>query len=511
MKHKAQKLFQASCYMLHKISRSPSRSFFLFTAAFLFGVALNSIILGVHMIFIIAGLSLSIFLVVIFWNSSAIKVFLLCAIFFFVGMARLELDIRPGDSRLYARKDERISFEGTVIKSSKGIRWLVLEASIEFLLPYREEKINDRILIFLPPARDYEIGEKLLVSCDLRESKEWPRRSPRWICLPESVRYLGRVDSGVFTGLISDARARFFDGLRASFPEPQFSLAGGLLLGNNFGFSQKLMDSFVRTGTAHIVAVSGWNVTMISNFVLIALLSLGCSRRRTLPALIVFIIFYALLTGGGSSIVRAGIMGAMAGTAWHIGRSYSVKNALAAAAVVMVFVSPRVLLFDAGFALSFAATAGLMIFAQKFKYSKKENSDAHILLWIKETTAQTAAAMVLTAPLILYLFGNFSFVAPLANLLILPVVPLATALSFLAACAGMISSYAGELMGLLAWLPLTYIIRSAEILAALPIASVNIGNLYTRLLILATVPAILAIRLLIKRRKDKSGWNIVEV
>lgn len=495
---------------LEDTGRSPSRSFFLFAAFFLSGVALNSIILGVRMIFIFSGLGLFVFLVVVFWKRSAIRVLLLCFIFFFIGMARLELAIDSGNSRLFPLKDKSISFEGTILRSSKSVRWLVLEANMDFLLPDRNKRINDKILIFLPPARDYEIGERLLVSCALRENKEWPRRSPRWLCLPESIRYLGRGSKSLLTGTIVAARSKFFEGLRVAFPEPQFSLAGGLLLGNNFGFSEKLMDAFVRTGTAHIVAVSGWNVTMISNFVLIALVFLGFGRRKTLPALIIFIIFYALLTGGGSSIVRAGIMGALAGAAWHIGRSYSVKNALAAAAVVMVFVSPRILLFDASFALSFAATAGLMIFAKRFGFSKKEDSGPHIFIWAKETLAQTLSAMALTAPLILYLFGNFSFVAPLANLLILPAVPLATALSFLAACAGAVSPRAGELAGLLAWLPLTYIIRSAELLASLPVASVNIGSLYARLAILGAVPAVLAARILIKKRKNKSGWNIVE-
>lgn len=495
---------------LEETGRSPSRSFFLFAASFLLGVALNSVILGASPVLIFSSLGLFIFLAVTFWRKSAARIFLLCAIFFFAGMARFEIEINPGADDLSLRQDKNISFESTVLTSSQSVRWSVLEVRADALLPGRE-RINGKILIFLPPAREYQAGDKLIVACALRESKDWPRRSPRWLCLPDSVRYLGRGYAGFPAGFIAAARLKFLSGLRVAFPEPQFSLAGGLLLGNNFGFSERLMDSFVRTGTAHIVAVSGWNVTMISNFVLVALVSAGCGRRKTLPALIVFIIFYALLTGGGPSIVRAGIMGALAGAAWHLGRSYSVKNALVAAAVVMVFISPRILLFDAGFALSFAATAGLMIFAKKFRHLEKEDSGAHIFIWAREAAAQTLSAMALTAPLIFYLFGNFSLAAPLANLLILPAVPVATAFSFLAACAGMVSVRAGELAGIVAWLPLTYIIRSAEIISSFPAASINIGSLYARLAILGAIPVILTARILIKKRKNKSGWKIVEV
>ncbi|MFH2136083.1 MAG: ComEC/Rec2 family competence protein, partial [Patescibacteria group bacterium] len=103
---------------------------------------------------------------------------------------------------------------------------------------------------------------------------------------------------------------------------------------------------------------------------------------------------------------------------------------------------------------------------------------------IKESFATTMSAIVLTLPLILYTFGRVSFVAPLANILILPMIPLAMALGTIAVFGGIIFSGFGQVIGWLAWLVLSYIIEVVRFLAKIPWASGEAGKMHWIFLII---------------------------
>ena len=147
----------------------------------------------------------------------------------------------------------------------------------------------------------------------------------------------------------------------------------------------------------------------------------------------------------------------------QIGRLSQVGRILILTAFLMLLVNPRLLFFDAGFQLSFAATLGLVYISPLLEdYFKKIPK----LFGIRDALLTTFSAIIATTPLILFLFGRFSLVAPLANLLILPIIPLTMAVGFGSLIISAIYLPLGQWAGFLVWLPLTYIIRIVEYLGA---------------------------------------------
>lgn len=250
--------------------------------------------------------------------------------------------------------------------------------------------------------------------------------------------------------------------LNSLLHEPYSSLAAGLLTGSRRGINEELMEDFNKTGLSHIVAVSGYNITLLIG-VVFALFSF-LPRRYRVWASVVFIIVFVLFVGASAAVVRAAVMGVIGILALHFGRKSLVLLRLLVSAAWMSFFNPYILMFDAGFQLSFAATLGLVLFADKI--------GAH-LKWLpnwfaaRESLVMTLAAQAFTVPLIIWQFGRFSLIAPLANILVAPLLPLAMLFSFL-------SVFLGTAMAYVAWLFLWSIVKVAQIFADLPWASIEI-------------------------------------
>lgn len=258
-------------------------------------------------------------------------------------------------------------------------------------------------------------------------------------------------------------------------PEPQAAFLGGLLYGAERGIPQNLMDDFSATGTTHIVAISGYNITILAALLLQITKGIGIGRKKSFWFALSGILFFVILTGASASVVRAAVMGGLVLLAAHVGRISKITNALLFAAAIMLVVNPKILAFDAGFQLSFAATIGLVFLSPIFeKYLEKAPS----ILGIKESFATTMSAIVLTLPLIVYTFGRVSLIAPVANILILPVIPLTMAVGSVAVLAGLIYHGFGQIIGWLAWFLLSYIIKTAEILGSIRLASVEVSGVH---------------------------------
>jgi competence protein ComEC len=209
---------------------------------------------------------------------------------------------------------------------------------------------------------------------------------------------------------------------------------------------------------------------------------IGIARKKSFWISLFGIIFFVILTGASASVVRAALMGCLVLLASQTGRASKITNALVFAAAAMLFLNPKILAFDVGFQLSFAATAGLIFLTPVLeKYFNRWPS----LSGVKESLITTLSAIIMTFPLILYNFGRISFIAPLANLLILPAIPLTMALGSIAVLGGLIYVGLGQVLAWLAWLFLSYIIKGVKILAKIPWASVQIGKIHWILLVVA--------------------------
>ncbi len=193
----------------------------------------------------------------------------------------------------------------------------------------------------------------------------------------------------------------------------------GILIGERGGISKELQDSFIKTGTIHIVALSGYNVTIISEaiaYVLIPLLGVTFGIVGGAIAVVLF----AIMTGLGATIVRATIMGLLAYLSRMTGKEFDIGRALLIAGSIMILSNPWILVFDVSFQLSFIATVGLVyitpLVALWFKWIKNKG--------LKEIVSATIATNLTVLPFVAYKMGIVSLVSIPANILIAPLVPL---------------------------------------------------------------------------------------
>ncbi len=224
-------------------------------------------------------------------------------------------------------------------------------------------------------------------------------------------------------------RERWVRVLEKSLPEPMSSLAAGILLGVKGQMPKDFYTALVNTGTLHIVAASGYNVTIVAAVIMNVLNGL-VGKTLGVAFGVVGIVVYVLIAGAGASVVRAGIMGSLTLVAFYCGRPTEAKRLLWVAAAMMLLLDPA-MIFDIGFQLSFLATFGLLYLEPVFKKLPKHS-------FLAEYLYPTLAASVATLPVILYQFGRVSYISPLVNMMVLPVVPLIMGITAMVIGVGMI-------------------------------------------------------------------------
>lgn len=197
------------------------------------------------------------------------------------------------------------------------------------------------------------------------------------------------------------------------FPEREGSLIIGMLIGQKQNIPEEVAQAFKTTGLTHIVAVSGFNMTIIATACGALVWYLG--RRATNILTIVVVVAFVVVTGASAAVVRAAIMAIIMVVAQLFGRQYASLYALLLVSTIMVLLNPRIVVWDVGFQLSVVATYGVLT---AFQIKDPEKADS----FFTETMRPTIGAILFTAPIIVLHFHTFSVIAPLANLLVLPFV-----------------------------------------------------------------------------------------
>jgi competence protein ComEC len=265
------------------------------------------------------------------------------------------------------------------------------------------------------------------------------------------------------------------------WPDPEASLLAGILLGVETGIPAGVQQAFKDTGTAHIIAISGFNITILSGL-LVKTFSRLLGRRKGALAAGLGIAAYTLLVGADPPVVRAALMGGLGLLARQVGRRQTALNSLAATAAGMALFSPT-LPWDPGFQLSFAATLGLVLYADPFSQAFIRLAARRLPLAAAQRLAGpvgeyllfTLAAQLTTLPITAYHFQRLSLSAILANPSILPAQPPILILAGLALLLGSIVQPLGQLAAPLAWPCVAYTIRAVEWFATFRSGLLNLG------------------------------------
>ncbi|MGC9348687.1 MAG: ComEC/Rec2 family competence protein [Anaerolineae bacterium] len=264
-------------------------------------------------------------------------------------------------------------------------------------------------------------------------------------------------------------------------PEPQASLLAGILLGIEQGIPQELVDAFAATGTSHIVAISGFNLTLVAG-VFAGFARRYFHRRGEMILALVGLWAYVLLVGASAAVLRAGVMSSLLLLARREGRPVHGPTSLAAAVLLLSLWQPG-MLWDVGFQLSFAATLGMMLYVPPLTKGidrlLRRLLDAEraqrVLGALNEGFIVTLAVQIATFGIMLGQFQQLSLVSQLANFLILPVQPYIMGFGGAALLAGLLLLPVGRVVAAFAWVFLTWTILVVEWAAALPAAAIELG------------------------------------
>ena len=262
-------------------------------------------------------------------------------------------------------------------------------------------------------------------------------------------------------------RAALASPLAVLVPAPESALLLGIVLGERSGIPAQLSQAFAASGTTHLLAISGFNMTLVATVVALSL------RGRTGPVArallsVAAVALYSLLVGLQPSVLRAALMATVAACGTISGRRAATANALCAAVAFMLVADPGSI-DDLGFQLSALATAGLVLWqaslAERLEFLPGV---------VGQGIATTLAATAPTLPLVAAAFGRLSLVSPLANLVCVPLFPLLMLAGAATSLAGALSLDLARPVALVAWAGAWALRSTVEISAALPLASLSV-------------------------------------
>lgn len=277
-----------------------------------------------------------------------------------------------------------------------------------------------------------------------------------------------------------ELRKSFNENISFTVPAPESALLSGMLLGERGGL-KSLENDFIKTGTIHIVALSGYNVSLVAEFlisiilIIFSLFSFVSYRAKNLSFVfgMIGILLFVLMTGAEATAVRAGIMAGLVFLGKILDRDRDMIRIILITLFLMVLYNPYTLLYDVSFALSFIATIAILFYTPRIeKYFYFLPKDFKI----RELVASTTAVYIFVLPYILYKMGSFSLVAILVNIIILPFVPYAMFFGFISGLLGFASYFLSIPFGAVAHQILHFQIWVVEYFANLPFGFYIIPN-----------------------------------
>ena len=271
------------------------------------------------------------------------------------------------------------------------------------------------------------------------------------ISFPETV-IISRNNGSPVKAVLIKIKEFGFHGIESILSYDAGAFLKGILFGDTSSFSEDFKEAMKTSGTTHVVALSGYNITILAG-ALLAVFLLFLSPRVSFVLATSSIFGFVIMTGASPSAVRAGIMGALLLFGKQFGGGKDLKNIILFAALCMICINPYVLLFDVGFQLSFLAFLGLVyitpVFAALFPGKRTG------ILSLRENLFSTLSAQLMVLPILLSQFGAVSIISVPANLVILELIPFTMTFGFFTMFLGMVSPVVTFLPGAL----LEYLLR----------------------------------------------------
>ena len=340
--------------------------------------------------------------------------------------------------------DKNISFSGVIVNEPA-----IFEKYQSFLVDLKPP-LSGEVKILTSPGEFFDYGDLIKAEGKI-EPTDSPQESP--VSFFPTVEVIDKSQGFWLKEKLINFKQFLTGQFQNTLPQEEAALLSGITFGARSDFSKEFKNQMALSGTTHLVALSGYNISILviaAGFIFGYFFSRKTSFYLTIAAIFLFVI----MVGAEASIVRAAIMGFLVLLARESSRIYNMRNSITLAALVMALADPKVLVYNIGFQLSFLSLLGIVyiepVLVRIFKLNRESAGG------ITQAALTTASAQIAVFPMLAFAFGQFSPVAILANTLILGFIPLTMAFGFLLAGLNAISVYLGFVLAELTRILLSY-------------------------------------------------------
>lgn len=304
---------------------------------------------------------------------------------------------------------------------------------------------GSRILIITNPYTEYKYGNQIQTTGLIENPKDFITDTGKTfdydnylklsnvygITKDPHIRVLQDFNGNKIKNVLFKIRHMFNQNLNMYLDTDTSTLARGILLGEKTSIDKTLRTNLARTSTSHIIALSGYNITIVSEILMKILHSFSLVIKSTIGIIGIFL--FIILAGGGSSIMRAGIMATVLIYSRSRGQTYNALWALIVATNILIIINPLALRYDMGFHLSVLATFGLICFQAPINVWFIKHK---IHKFFSEIFSTTLAASIMSFPYIAYNMGIVSLLGIFANIIVVPLIPPLMLSSFVVGITG---------------------------------------------------------------------------
>ena len=473
-----------------------SEYFFGFIISFIIGVAFESIFDFGYALSILFSL-LSFFALFLRDSKSArLYSFFVSLVLLGVAVGVLRVDVSQGQQNAHTLDKfvgRTAQVEGIITDepdSRELYTNIVVSADTILADGVRYDDVRSEILVRIPTHPEFHYGDEVMLEGKVILPKNFVSEDGgepfdyRSYLAKDDIYYqmyfpkatlVARGEGNLVYEKLFALKAWLMGNITRMISEPESSLAGGITLGTKQSLGENLLQKFRETGVAHIVVLSGYNIAVVAGIISRLVMFMPFTVRLATSA--IGIVLFAMMVGGGATVVRATIMALIVILARILGREGDALRALVLAGGLMVFANPMILLHDVSFQLSFSATLALVTLVPVVEKYSILQTNHQIRSWsswriLREIMVTTFATQIFVLPLILYHMGSVSLVGFIANIFILPVVPIAMLVVALVAVFAWVP-IVGIAFAFVAYFVLAYIILAVELFARVPFASLQ--------------------------------------
>ncbi len=333
------------------------------------------------------------------------------------------------------------------------------------------------VLVTLPSGVEVRYGDVIMVSGLIKHPEPFETDTgrqfnyPRYLAVQNiygtmkagDVRIVARHQGNRTTELLFELKHFFVHTVKKLFPLREAGLFAGIIMGEKSLLPKETLDDFQVAGLTHMIVLSGHNITLVTIGVgvLFGFIGLGYRARRV--AALAVIPLFLLMTGMGSSSVRAGVMAMIMLVLQIMTRPAHTFRIIVYTVAILGWMNPRMILYDPSFHLSMLAFVGL-VYVVPVAAAIAQRLPR--LLGLTDLVIETTAVQLFVLPYILWMSGQISLLTLVSNLLAVPLNSFIMGAGFIATLCGMIMYPIGQVIALPVSWALSYIIKVAHVVGS---------------------------------------------